>query len=54
MAAFYSVNETKKPPEQRVHHNNSKCPSGEDIRQRDRRPGTGGYRVCKHCKDLNK
>lgn len=40
-AAFYSENEVKKPPEKRVHHNNSKCPSGNDIPKHERKPGTG-------------
>jgi hypothetical protein len=53
MAAFYSVNEVKKPAENRVHHNNSACPAGRDIPVDERRPGTGGYRLCEVCGDLN-
>lgn len=54
MAVFYSVNEVKKPPEKRVHHNNSQCPSGNDIPKHERVSGTGGHRLCFHCKNLNK
>ena len=53
MAPFYSINEHKKPAENRVHHNNRACASGRDIPHNERRPGTGGYRVCTHCKNLN-
>lgn len=54
VAPFYSAKETQKSEDKRVHHNNNRCPSGQDIRQRDRISGTGGYRVCKHCQDLNR
>ena len=53
IAPFYSVNEVKKPPEKRVHHNNSKCPPGHDIPLSERKQGTGGHRVCIKCKQLN-
>ena len=49
---FNSINEVKKAAEKRVYHNN-KCPSGYDIPKNERRPGTAGYRLCQHCKDLN-
>ena len=29
---FYAVNEIDKPPDKRVYHNNSSCPSGRDIK----------------------
>ena len=51
---FYSVNEAKKPPANRVHHNNSACPPGRDIPQHERRSGTGGYRLCHDCVELNR
>ena len=54
MAVFHSVNETKKPVDKRVHHNNDKCPSGYDIPKQERIPGAGGYRLCTHCKNLNR
>jgi hypothetical protein len=43
---FYSVNEAIKHPLSRVHHNNSACRPGCDIPQRERRQGTGIYRLC--------
>jgi hypothetical protein len=50
---FHSINEVKKPVENRVYHNNNKCPSGSDIPQKERDAGPSGYRLCQHCKDLN-
>ena len=52
-AAFYSINEEKKPVAHRVHHNNSACIPGRDIPQSERRNGTGGYRLCDDCQKLN-
>lgn len=49
VAVFYSVNEVKKPVHLRVHHNDNTCPPGRDIPQNERRPGTGGYRLCDDC-----
>lgn len=54
VAEFYSVNETKKPATQRVHHNNNACPPGRDIPQNERRAGTGNYRLCEDCARLNR
>ena len=51
---FYSVNEEKKSPAHRVHHNNSACPPGRDIPQHERRQGTGNYRLCEDCDRLNR
>jgi hypothetical protein len=51
--AFYSINEVKKPADKRVHHNNGACPPGRDIPQNERKPGTGGYRLCDDCARLN-
>lgn len=53
VAAFYSINEESKPAPHRVHHNNSNCPPGRDIPAKERRAGTGGYRLCDDCKKLN-
>jgi hypothetical protein len=50
---FYSINEAQKPPDARVHHNNSACGPGEEIPQDERCPGTNGYRLCKVCEQLN-
>jgi hypothetical protein len=52
--AFYSVNEIKKPAQDRVHHNNGACPPGRDIPSWERKPGDGGYRLCEDCQKLNK
>ena len=54
VAAFHSINETKKSADKRVHHNNGDCPSGYDIPKKERVRGDGGYRLCKHCKNLNR
>jgi len=51
---FHSINEAKKPPANRVHHNNSACPPGRDIPQHERRDGDGGYRLCDDCQRLNR
>lgn len=37
-----------------VHHNNNQCTEGNNIESVNRRPGTGGKRLCDHCKRLNK
>jgi hypothetical protein len=52
VSAFYSVNETKKPVEKRVYHNDNSCPAGRDIPSNERRPGTGGYRLCEDCQKI--
>ena len=54
VAAFYSVNEAKKPTTKRVYHNNSACPPGRDIPTKERRVGTGGYRLCTDCAERNR
>jgi hypothetical protein len=51
--AFYSINEVDKPVNHRVHHNNSACPPGRDIPLNERRQGTGNYRLCEDCNNLN-
>ena len=51
--AFHSINEGKKPAANRVHHDNSLCPPGRDIPENERRSGSGGYRLCEDCKNLN-
>jgi hypothetical protein len=50
---FHSINEMLKPAQNRVYHNNGACPPGRDIPQNERRPGTGGYRLCKDCDERN-
>ena len=46
---FHSINEVKKPANDRVYHDNNACAPGRDIPQNERRPGTGGYRHCYVC-----
>jgi hypothetical protein len=46
---YYSINETKKPADNRVHHNDTDCRVGRDIPDNERRDGDGGYRLCKDC-----
>ena len=53
VAAFYSINEVNKLPANRVYHNNSACPPGRDIPANERRQGTGNYRLCNDCNNLN-
>ena len=54
MPPFHSVKESKKPPANRAHHNNSECPTGRDIPRSERKQGDGGYRVCHLCDSLNR
>jgi len=51
---FYSINESKKPTNHQVHHNNDKCGPGKEIPANERESGTGGYRLCDDCDKLNK
>ncbi len=51
--AFYSINEVQKAPALRVHHNNSACAPGRNVPSWERKPGTGGYRLCDLCSNLN-
>ena len=46
---FHSVNETNKPIQNRVYHNDNTCPPGRDIPKNERIFGKGGYRLCKVC-----
>jgi hypothetical protein len=46
---FYSINEGKKPKDDRVYHNNNTCPPGLDIPKNERRRGRNEYRPCKDC-----
>ncbi len=46
---FYSINEVDKPATKRVYHNDNTCPPGRDIPSWERKPGTGGYRLCEDC-----
>ena len=54
VTAFYSVNEALKPTQNRVHHNNDARPPGRDIPSWERKPGTGGYRLCEDCQRMTR
>jgi hypothetical protein len=51
---FYWIKESTKPIPDRAHHNNSNCAAAKDVPRADRRPGTGSYRLCRQCEDLNR
>jgi hypothetical protein len=48
VAAFHS-----KLPGTTVYHDNSRCTEGNNIESYNRRPGTGGHRLCERCRELN-
>ena len=35
-----------------VHHNNTDCKTGKNMKEEDRREGTGGRPLCKECAAL--
>ncbi|WP_168732791.1 hypothetical protein [Flavobacterium supellecticarium] len=43
--AFHSIHRD-------VHHNNTSCTEGNNIEKENRREGTGGKPLCKHCERL--
>lgn len=49
VAPFHSI----APNDPKVHHNNDKCTEGNNIEPRNRRAGTGGYRLCVACARLS-
>ena len=51
---FYSVSETSKPPRNRVRRKQQCMSSRRDIPQKERRPDTGGSRLCDDGDRLNK
>ena len=53
VAPFHSHNEIRKPPANRVYHNNGACSAGHDIPYRERVSGMGDYRLCEDCLRLN-
>jgi hypothetical protein len=53
VSPFYSVNEYKKLAANQVHHNNSDCRPGQDIPKEEQKQGTGGYRLCDRCTEIN-
>jgi hypothetical protein len=36
-----------------VYHNSNQCTEGNNIESRHRKPGTGGKRLCSHCKRID-
>lgn len=46
--AYYSIN----PSDPDVYHDQSDCPSGQQIPQSNRRPGTNNKRRCERCVKL--
>jgi hypothetical protein len=53
IAAFYWINEDMMPESLRVHHHNNGCVRGREIKRLERNVGTGGYRLCSICKELD-
>lgn len=39
-----------RPDDRKVYHDDSTCTEGNNIEQRYRKDGTGGYPRCKNCK----
>jgi hypothetical protein len=54
VAPFHSFDEARKPPVQRIYHDNDACQLARAIPERARRPGTGGHRLCKECDTLDR
>lgn len=42
-----------KQPWIEVYHNSNKCTEGNNIEHENLRPGTGGRRLCDHCKRID-
>ena len=47
------VNPTYSAEPTSVYHNNNQCTERNNIEKRNIRHGTGGKRLCDHCKRLN-
>lgn len=45
VAPYHSSN----PADPDVYHDQSECPSGQQIPAKNKLPGTGGNRKCEHC-----
>jgi hypothetical protein len=45
---YHSINQSD--PD--VHHNQNDCPSGQQIPAYNRRPGTNGWPLCRHCASM--
>lgn len=46
---FHSVQEVKKPANQRIYHAHFDCPEAHKIAGEDRRVGKNGYQLCPAC-----
>jgi hypothetical protein len=46
--AYHSI----APNDPKVHHVFSDCHVGNNIEPRNKRPGTGGYRMCDRCRQM--
>lgn len=49
VSAWHSIKAT----DPKVYHNNNKCTEGNNIETANRRSGTDGRPLCKHCASLN-
>jgi len=50
---YRSINEVKKPLDERVHHNNNQCAAWYQIPPKEMVRTDAGYRLCQRCKKLN-
>jgi len=39
-------------PGTEVYHNSNRCTEGNNIEKRNLKSGTGGHRLCSHCRRL--
>ncbi|MFW7413473.1 hypothetical protein [Demequina sp. SO4-18] len=46
-------NHSSNPTDPDVYHDHNDCVSGAQIPASNKVSGTGGYRKCDHCKDLD-
>jgi hypothetical protein len=51
--AFHSVQQAKRPAENRIYHDNDRCFSAREIPGHDRREGPADYRLCVECTRLD-
>ena len=51
--ANVSLYHSSNPTDPDVYHDHDDCPSGQQIPAHNRLSGTGGYRRCRHCIDID-